>query len=185
MPERTALCLDRALIITGKVLWKASDADSSPPTAFVGEGEEEEGVCWALIPSWVSNCPNRSIITLHPVCVSSSGTWLNKGGGSSERWQGPPEQSASFPLKAVEGARGIQDGTTGPQNARLSLIHGLRSLVSSEGNSHSVETQWGHPDTESKGLGSKGTLVHPIAETPAPSGDPTRKNGPWMKTPPS
>ena len=45
MPERTALCLDQALIITGKVLWKASDADSSPPTAFVGEGEEEEGVC--------------------------------------------------------------------------------------------------------------------------------------------
>lgn len=45
MPERTSLCLDRALIITGKVLWEASDADSSPPTAFVGEGEEEEGVC--------------------------------------------------------------------------------------------------------------------------------------------
>ena len=51
MTERTALCLDWALIITGKVLWEASDADSSPPTAFVGEGEEEEGVCRVLIPS--------------------------------------------------------------------------------------------------------------------------------------
>lgn len=40
-----------ALIITGKVLWEASDADSSPPTAFLGEGEEEEGVCGVLIPS--------------------------------------------------------------------------------------------------------------------------------------
>lgn len=92
------------------------------------------------------------------MCVSSSGSWLNKGGGSSERWQGPPEQSTSLPPKAAEGARGIQDGTTGPQNAQLSLIHGLRSLVSSEGHSHSVETQRGHPDTESKGLGSKGSL---------------------------
>ena len=69
----------------------------------------------------------------------------------------PQSRAPRFHREAAEGARGIQDGTTGPQNAWLSLVHGLRSLVSSEGNSPSIETRRGHPDTESKGLGSEGT----------------------------